>query len=86
MMRDPKRLLVNFELRQRLCQKGGPSLGSSRPARYSAAERRFARGRSTRGHRLSLALDLRKRSICGETFFARAYQICGRGLTFSNTG
>ena len=60
---DPKKLLIDFELRRRLC-KSGIGLGVTD---------------------LSLNVDFRPAFHWRGNFFARAYQIHGRGLTLSNT-
>jgi porin len=83
---EPKKLLINFELRQRLCQAGvklgvietsevlaNPSGGLRQGAIYEGVTD------------LSLALDLRKPLHLRGNVFARAYQIHGRGLTLGNT-
>src|ERR1700704_5420544 len=83
---EPKKLLINFELRQQLCQAGvklgvietsevlaNPSGGLRQGAIYEGVTD------------LSLALDLRKPLHLRGNFFMRAYQIHGRGLTLGNT-
>jgi porin len=83
---DPKKLLINFELRQQLCQAGiklGVIETSEVLANLTGGLRQGAIYEGVTD--LSLALDLRKPLHLRGNVFARAYQIHGRGLTFSNT-
>ena len=82
---DPKKQLVNFEERQRMC-KAGIKLGVTETSEVLANLTGGVRqGPIYEGLTdLNLSLDLRPSLHIRGNFFARAYQIHGRGLTASH--
>ncbi len=83
---DPKKLLVDFELRRRLCKSGiglGVTETSEVLANLTGGLRQGAIYEGVTD--LSLNIDFRPAFHLRGNLFARAYQIHGRGLTLSNT-